>query len=158
MDPNRHHALASSLAVAGSRRHALTASLASVLGFLGLARPVPTFAAGKCKPTCGECQRCKKGTCHKTKHGKKRCKKGTCQAKSDGTGCSIGTCQGGTCATGVVVQTFSPGTSSFTAPQAGTVTLDAFGARGGSGAIGGVGGPGEFLLAGQLAPPATAVG
>ena len=98
MDPNRFDSLARSLTEARSRR-ALTAALAGFLGLLGLAAPDDAAAAksGKCKPKCGECEKCNKGDC-KRKNGTKRCKKGKCKARDNGTACSSGrTCQNGTC-------------------------------------------------------------
>ena len=93
MDADRFDTLARSLTAVGSRRRTLAA-----LGLLGLADPDEAAAAktGKCKPTCGECEKCKKGDCDK-KDGKKVCKKGKCQAKANGTPCSAGTCQGRRC-------------------------------------------------------------
>src|SRR4051812_11468688 len=96
MDATRFDTLARSLAAAGSRRRTLTTALGGALSLLSLANLGEVAAEGACKPACGECQTCKKGSCHKTKHGKK-CKKGTCQAKPPGTGCSSGTCQSGVC-------------------------------------------------------------
>jgi hypothetical protein len=95
MDDIRFDTLARSLASAGSRRRAL----AQVLGGLtvvGLVRPDAAAAAGTCKPKCDECETCKKGSCHKTKHGKV-CKKGKCKAKANGLACSTGLCQSGRC-------------------------------------------------------------
>ena len=99
MDGARFDTLARSLTAAGSRRRALATALSSALGILGLARSDEAAAGGKCKPACTECESCKKGKCHKTKHGKV-CKKGKCQAKTAGTACTApagGTCQSGTC-------------------------------------------------------------
>jgi hypothetical protein len=98
MDADRFDALARSLTVAGSRRRALTA-LSGSLGLLGFARPDEATAAksGRCKPTCGECEKCKRGDC-KRKHGERHCKKGRCKPKLDGTACSGGrVCQAGSC-------------------------------------------------------------
>jgi hypothetical protein len=99
MDAGRFDTLARSLAAAGTRRRALAVSLSGAVGLLGLARPGDATAAksGKCKPKCGECEKCKKGDCDR-KNGKKRCKQGKCQAKANGLVCSTGTCQGGACA------------------------------------------------------------
>jgi hypothetical protein len=97
MDADRFDALARSLTATGSRRRALTA-LGGSLGLLGMALPNEATAAktGKCKPKCGECEKCKKGDC-KRKNGKKRCKKGKCQPLT-GPACSGGrVCQAGAC-------------------------------------------------------------
>ena len=98
MAADRFDALSRVLSVAGSRRGTLTAALSGALGLLRLAHLHDAAAAtsGKCKPTCGECEKCKKGDCDK-KDGKKVCKKGKCQAKANGTPCSAGTCQGRRC-------------------------------------------------------------
>jgi hypothetical protein len=96
MDADWFDTLARSLTAVGSRRRALTAAFAGSLGLLGLSHPDGSAAGGACKPACSECQTCKKGKCHKTKHGKV-CKKGTCQAKAESIGCSTGRCQGGSC-------------------------------------------------------------
>ena len=98
MDADRFDALARSLTATGSRRRALTA-LGGSLGLLGLTHPNGVTAAksGKCKPACGECEKCKKGDCDK-KDGKKHCHKGKCKPKPDGTACSGGrACQAGSC-------------------------------------------------------------
>src|SRR5829696_7462603 len=50
--------------------------------------------SGTCKKKCGECQRCKKGKCRRTQHGK-RCKSGKRKPKGNGTPCAGGTCQSG---------------------------------------------------------------
>src|SRR5688500_5140324 len=99
MDASRFDALTRSLSAAGTRRHALLTALGGALGAFGLAE-VRAAKSGKCKPKCGECEKCKKGTCNK-KNGKKRCKKGKCQPKAAGTPCTLpsgGTCEQGTCA------------------------------------------------------------
>ena len=99
MDSARFDALARSLTAAGSRRRALTAVLTGGLSLLGLAQPDDAAAAksGKCKPKCGECERCKKGDCEK-KNRKKRCQKGKCKPKANGTLCSNErACQNGAC-------------------------------------------------------------
>ena len=67
------------------------------LGVTMLASTDVAEAGKKCKPSCDECQQCKKGKCHKTNSGKKKCKKGKCQPKDNGTVCSTGTCQAGIC-------------------------------------------------------------
>ena len=51
--------------------------------------------SGKCKPKCGECEKCDKGDCKK-KNGKKVCEKGKCKPLT-GARCSVGTCQNGKC-------------------------------------------------------------
>jgi|SRR5215211_2132819 len=96
MDANRFDSIAKALIGAASRRAALAAALGGSFGVLGVAQPDETAAGGRCKPMCGECQTCKKGTCRKTPRGK-RCKRGKCQPKDDGTACTAGTCQGGVC-------------------------------------------------------------
>jgi hypothetical protein len=98
MEADSFDTLTRFLIATGSRRRTLAAALAGALGLLGLARPDHAAAArsGKCKPKCTECATCKRGKCHKTKHGK-TCRKGKCQAKANGTACSSGTCQGGIC-------------------------------------------------------------
>ena len=101
MDSHRFDTLTRILSASGSRRGALAAgigrSLGGALGVLSLAAPEDVWAeSGKCKPTCGTCQRCKKGDCDK-RHGKKRCKRGKCKPEADGLACAGGTCQGGIC-------------------------------------------------------------
>jgi hypothetical protein len=99
MDAIRFDTLARSLTTSGSRRRAVAAALGSALGLFGLAHPDDAMAGGACKPACTECQSCKKGKCHKTKHGKK-CKKGTCQPTNDGLTCQNNPCRecrGGIC-------------------------------------------------------------
>ena len=98
MDADRFDTLTRSLSVAGSRRWALAAITGS-LGLIRLTGPDDVAAAksGKCKPKCGECQKCDKGDCER-KNGKKKCKKGKCKAKANGTPCTNGSCQGGSCA------------------------------------------------------------
>ena len=56
------------------------------------------FAAnsGKCKKSCGECERCDTGTCQK-KNGKKRCTRGRCKPRTDFIACSFGFCFEGVC-------------------------------------------------------------
>lgn len=97
MNADRFASLTRALAAARSRRRTL-AALAGALGLVGLAYPEDAAAAksGRCKPKCGECERCKRGDCDK-KDGKRRCQKGKCKPKADTTGCSVGTCQAGTC-------------------------------------------------------------
>src|SRR5688500_16719112 len=100
MDDSRFDALVRSLTRSRSRRRALVA-LSGGLGLRGLTPPEDAGAAksGKCKPKCGECEKCKKGDCDK-KDGKKVCKKGKCKPKAAGTPCTAfarGACQNGTC-------------------------------------------------------------
>jgi hypothetical protein len=100
MDPDRFDSLTRSFTLAGSRRRVL-AALSGALGLLGLAHPEEATAAktGKCKPKCGECEKCKKGDCN-TRNGRKRCKRGKCKAKAAGTPCTAfsgGVCQNRTC-------------------------------------------------------------
>ncbi len=95
MVPHRFDALTKVVAPLTTRR----AALAIVAGLGFGARELTEADArksGKCKPRCGECERCKKGDCDK-KDGKKRCKKGKCKAKVNGTGCAGGSCQDGNC-------------------------------------------------------------
>jgi hypothetical protein len=96
MDAARFDTVARSLTGARSRRQALIAALGGACGLLGLAHTDDVGAGGKCKPACGECQTCKKGSCKKTAHGK-QCKKGRCQARDNGTACTGGSCQSGIC-------------------------------------------------------------
>jgi hypothetical protein len=95
MDHTRFDALSRAVSTTPSRRAALT-----LLAGLGLGRLEQADAearkSGKCKPTCGECEKCKKGDCD-TKNGKKKCKKGKCKPKANGTACATGTCQAGRC-------------------------------------------------------------
>jgi hypothetical protein len=98
MDADRFDTLARFVSIAGSRRRAVATAFGGALGVFGLAHPDEATAArtGKCKPKCGECEKCKKGDC-KRKNGKKVCKRGKCQPKVDGTACSRATCQNGRC-------------------------------------------------------------
>jgi hypothetical protein len=57
--------------------------------------------SGACRPACGACQTCQRGTCRR-KNGRKRCSRGRCLAASTGTACTLssggsGTCQNGAC-------------------------------------------------------------
>ena len=98
MDPDRFDTVTRFLTRAGSRRRAIAVALSAALGLGAIARPedAPAAKSGKCKPKCGECERCKRGDCDK-RDGKTRCQKGKCKAKGDGTPCGAGTCQGGRC-------------------------------------------------------------
>ncbi len=99
MDAERFDSLTRSVTVSGSRRRALAAAFGGTLGLLGLPHPddAATAKSGKCKPTCGECERCRKGDC-KRKNGKKRCRPGKCTPTAERTACgSGGVCQGGSC-------------------------------------------------------------
>jgi hypothetical protein len=101
MDADRFDALSRALIAAGSRRGALAAALSGGLALLGLAHPDDAAAAksGKCKPKCGECEKCDKGKCER-KNGKKKCKQGKCKARAAGTPCTAfagGQCQNGSC-------------------------------------------------------------
>lgn len=93
MDADRFDSLARSLTVAGPRRRVLATAFAGALGALGLANSDEASAAksGKCKPKCGECEKCRKGECNK-KNGKKRCRRGRCVANPRGTVSCSGTC------------------------------------------------------------------
>src|SRR5215208_3853558 len=98
MDADRFDSLARTLTTMGSRR-ALAAAIGGALGVIALADPKNAAAgnSGKCKPTCDECEKCDKGKCHKTKHGKV-CKKGKCKPKPNDSPCSgSGRCLNGTC-------------------------------------------------------------
>jgi len=86
----------------GSRRLTLGALLGGAISCLGLAGTEAKRSSGSCKPTCGECEACKKGDCKKAKHGKK-CKKGRCKAKAEGTPCTSSTGGSGTCQNRVCV-------------------------------------------------------
>ena len=99
MDTIRFDAIVKSLAGQTSRRRTLGALVGSALGILALTDRDEAAAArnGKCKPKCGECEKCKRGDCDK-KNGKKRCQQGKCKPKSDGTLCGRGgTCLSGSC-------------------------------------------------------------
>lgn len=96
MEARRLDAVAKALIAATSRRRTLGGLLGGSLGLLYLTYPHATEAGRKCKPKCSECNTCKKGPCHNTKHGKV-CKNGKCKAKADGIACSTGTCQAGVC-------------------------------------------------------------
>ena len=101
MDAGRFDALARTFTAAGSRRRTLAAALSAALGLGAIARPevAPAAKSGKCKPKCGECERCKRGDCER-KNGKKRCQKGKCKPKPAGTSCAAlngGICQDGAC-------------------------------------------------------------
>jgi hypothetical protein len=98
VENTRFDDIARALGSLTTRRQTFGALLGGALSTLGLAQPEDVAAAksGKCKPKCGECERCKRGDCNK-KDGKTRCQKGKCKPKADETGCSVGTCQGGRC-------------------------------------------------------------
>ena len=99
MDAYRFDSLARTITTIGSRRSTLAAAIGAALGVLGLADPEDAVAgnSGKCKPKCDECQKCDKGACHKTKHGK-ACKKGKCKPKPDDSACGgSGKCLAGAC-------------------------------------------------------------
>ena len=106
MDADRFDTLTRIASTAGSRRLALAVALGGTLGaLLDLTHSDVAAAGGKCKPKCGQCQRCKKGNCKKTKHGKV-CKKGTCRAKDTGTPCDGGACESGNCVAALVLNRF----------------------------------------------------
>ena len=92
MDSRRFDTLTRSLSSAGLRRHVLLAALGGALSLLGLSRAPVAVAGGACQPSCGACQRCQPGHCHKAKHGKKRCQRGTCVATLPGTVSCDGSC------------------------------------------------------------------
>ena len=101
MDADRFDAIARTSISATNRRYTLGALLGGALAVLGVAPPDTSAAkSGKCKPKCGECEKCKKGDCDK-KNGKKVCKKGKCKPKADGTPCTA--FAGGVCRTGACV-------------------------------------------------------
>jgi hypothetical protein len=96
LDSRRFDALARTLSAARSRRRLVATAISGALGTLGLAQ-VEAARTGNCKPTCGECEQCKKGACKK-KNGKKRCQKGRCEPKANDSPCSgNGKCLAGTC-------------------------------------------------------------
>jgi hypothetical protein len=116
LDAQRFDTLLRSLSVAASRRGTLAAGLSGTLGLLRLAPPHDAAAKpGKCKPKCGECEKCKKGDCEK-KNGKRVCKKGRCRAKAEGAACSAGTCQDGIC-TAPILPPVDPLAGTCTATQ-----------------------------------------
>jgi hypothetical protein len=80
MDAGRFDTLARSLTAARSRRGALAAALAGLLGMRGL-----DLAEARKKKGCPPCKRRKQGKCKKK--------------KPDGTACPGGTCHGGRCTT-----------------------------------------------------------
>lgn len=83
MDASRFADVVRSLTAAGSRRHALAATLGGALGLFGLAHADDGAAKRRRKcHTCGPC---------------KRCKKGACKSIATGTLCAGGYCQGGRC-------------------------------------------------------------
>ena len=99
MDADHFDALARSLTAVGSRRRTLVVALSAAVGLRGLVRPDHAAAATfrKCKPKCGECEKCKKGKCDK-KQGKKVCKPGKCTPKPNDTPCAgTGRCLNRTC-------------------------------------------------------------
>jgi hypothetical protein len=97
MESSRFDTMTRALSAAGSRRRALAAALGGSLSLLGAVLPDDVAAAksGKCRPKCGECEKCKKGACRR--RGKRVCKRGKCRARVDGSPCSTGSCQGGVC-------------------------------------------------------------
>jgi hypothetical protein len=98
MDADRFDTLSRTLSATPSRRAAFRLLGALSLGLVARIRPEPAEAkSGKCKPKCGECERCKRGDCDK-KNGKTRCQKGKCKPKANGLTCDGGgTCQKGRC-------------------------------------------------------------
>jgi hypothetical protein len=71
MDADRVDAIAKFLIAETSRRRTLGGLLVTTLGLRGLLQPDDVWAkSGKCKPTCRECETCKKGRCN-NKNGKK---------------------------------------------------------------------------------------
>jgi hypothetical protein len=92
MDSSHFDSLIRSLTAARSRRGTMAALLGGALGLLGLSQTHSAGAGGACQPACGACQSCKKGRCHKGKHGKKRCQRGTCVATPPGTVSCGGAC------------------------------------------------------------------
>ena len=93
-------AIARTLGAATNRRRTLGVLLAGALSSHGLVTSDAGAArSNKCKPKCGECEKCKKGDCDK-RNGKKKCKKGKCKPRAAGTPCTAfarGACRNGTC-------------------------------------------------------------
>ena len=100
MDDTRFDDLARTLGVSASRRQTL-GGLLGALATVGLVDTEDASAAksGDCNNKCDPCERCKKGACHRNKHGKRKCQKGTCIARATGSSCvndttnATGTCQ-----------------------------------------------------------------
>jgi hypothetical protein len=98
MEDTRFDTMAKVLGALTTRRLTVGALLGGVLGFPAVADGATKRSSRRCKPECGECQKCKKGKCHRTRSGKKRCSKGKCKPKDDGIDCgTCRECQGGTC-------------------------------------------------------------
>jgi hypothetical protein len=97
VDDTRFDAMAKVLGSQQANRRLLVGVLlAGALGRLGRTEAEGRRSSGKCKPKCGECEKCDKGKCEK-KHGKKHCKKGKCKAKAAGTTCTVSTGESGSC-------------------------------------------------------------
>jgi hypothetical protein len=85
-----------------SRRGLLRSTLGvlaptALVALLGDPEAADAAKNGRCKPTCGTCQRCKKGKCKKKNNGKKTCKKGKCRPAPVGTPCEEFTFEGECC-------------------------------------------------------------
>ena len=99
MDENRFDDMAKTLGAQTTRRLTAGALLAGALGVLGVAE-TEAARSGKCKPKCGECERCNRGSCRRNRRGRKRCNKGNCQSLANGGACPVtsgGICQNGVC-------------------------------------------------------------
>jgi hypothetical protein len=95
MDASRIDALSRALAAGPSRRSVIAGLVGSVLSLASSS--VDSKTRRSCRPPCGECERCHRGRCHTTRHGK-HCTHGHCRPITDGTACSGGgTCQDGLC-------------------------------------------------------------
>lgn len=154
MDAGHFDTWLRSFAATRTRRGTVLSLLGAAIGLVSWPGAEKAHAArGRCDRTCGECETCREGRCRRSRRGKQRCRRGTCVAKPNGAACSIGTCTGRRCvASAQVFET--PGTQTFTAPRAGTVTIEAFGAGGGAGGAGGSGGDSAFPGGGPGSPGA----
>jgi hypothetical protein len=101
MDAQRFDTLTTIVASLSRTTRRSAVGLLAGLGFgvLAVTDAGARRTSGRCKPTCGECEKCKRGDCDR-KNGTKKCKKGKCKPKSTGTPCTAfpgGACQNGTC-------------------------------------------------------------
>jgi hypothetical protein len=98
MSANRFDTFARALIAGSSRRRTLGALAGSAVGLLGLGGADDAAAAGgRCKPKCGTCERCRRGSCRRTQKGR-RCKPGRCTPKPNNAPCGeCRVCQRGEC-------------------------------------------------------------
>ena len=96
MDAPRFDAITKALITESNRRQTLGGLLGAAFGLLGFAT-AEAAPNGSCRPRCGTCARCKRGTCRQTPRGR-RGTNGRCKPKPNGRSCgTCRQCRGGRC-------------------------------------------------------------